>query len=160
MDKYGMMYVYFRWYFIDHLGLGSIPIFFWNNDGVQRHFHGVKQRDRPSTDPFDHFEPSDIQRRNRNRTTQLRMRNKRKFVEITEFFSKLAASWKVPTFQNEVSIKKVTSWTVLAAGFSVSYSAPPWASPHAALRTLQIPELERCKESPKPPTLGDLFPIC
>jgi hypothetical protein len=56
------------------------------------------------------------------------MRNKRKFVEITEFFSKLTASGKVPTFQNEVSIKKVTSWTVLAAGFSVSYSAPPWAS--------------------------------
>ena len=46
-------------------------------------------------------------------------------MEITEFFSKLTASGKVPTFQNEVSIKKVTSWTVLAAGFSVSYSAPP-----------------------------------
>ena len=91
----------------------------------------MKQRDRPSIDPFDHFEPSDIQRRNRNRTTQLRMRNRRKIVEITEyteFFSKLAASWKVPTFQNEVSIEKVTSWTVLAAGFSVGYSAPPWAS--------------------------------
>lgn len=95
---------------------------------IQRHFHGVKQRDRPSIDPFDHFEPSDIQRRNRNRTTQLRMRNRRKIVEITEFFSKLAASWKVPTFQNEVSIEKVTSWTVLAAGFSVGYSPPPWAS--------------------------------